>query len=313
MAATDRLYTNAEGAMTKEQEAHLDRDLDVMWDIANKPVVDLSGLFEKITQTAGDDVIIRDMASHTSQPQVVANDLTPVPYIVPNPGYKKTITKVIRKLGIRITKDLVQRQRFGQVMNQARGLMMAATRNDEKLRASILNNGFTSGTGSDGQYLFADSHPNIAAETGSWDNLGTGALSPDNLWALVLLQDNMTDPQGDPIDMKSQTVWVPTALRRDALTYVGSAQVADNSLNNEEKVINELTVNVAKEFTSTTAYFLAGDMTGEEKGLYEVVGSDWTMVTNSPSNGDIIVDRHIRSDKAFDFTRSKNLAGSTGA
>ena len=59
-------------------------------------------------------------------------------------------------------------------------------------------------------------------------------------------------------------------------------------------------------------YFLTTQEEDFDKGLHEVVLQDWREADNSPISASIVFDKEIKATKAFAFTRTKSIFGSTG-
>lgn len=273
----------------------------------------LGKYFDKEKKDTGLQHIITSVGSELMLPVIVPTDQTPLKYNTPPNGPSKTITLKLKKSGIMATRLMVDADHFKRVNGMCTGQVKAAARADEYERAAILGNAFTGDGGADSKDLCDDDHPNEERATGTWDNKGTGALTGSNLQALVLIQDNMTDAQGDASPVTSQDLVVPTALRQKALELTGSAKRSEDMLNADTVIINTLNVVVAYYLSSTVYYYLFGDKPGYERGLHEIYLNDWEVKDETTGGVDILIHKRIRSVKAFDFTVSRNIAGSTGA
>ena len=299
----DRSYAKAAG--------HFDKTIERMWILKDGFAGNLTELFDKI-DGKGDEFKMRYVTSHVSQPKEVAGDLGSVPKVVPIPGRPVTFTRVMYKQEIELTRDAFEEQRHDTLMAQMEGLTRSGQEKDERLRASIINNGFTGTDGDDSLPLFYDSHPHELLANGTWDNLTTGPLTGSNLQAAWLLMDLITNPNGDPMKIEAQQLWVHPNNRRKAKELIGSSLRAEDGLNAKTVIINDLELKVSKYFTTTTQYTLAGNLTGEEKGIHEIVFSDWNMADNTDRNVDILISKRIRGKKAFGFSHSKNLVSAVG-
>jgi hypothetical protein len=290
----------------------LNKAIDTVWVQANQEVLKLAPFFDVETKDSGMTHVISSVTSQLPLP-VENNDTEALPYFTPAPGFDKTFVLLPYRSGIRVTSTMLKADRFDKVMQMTTGQLKSARRLDEKLRAAIFNNSFASGTGSDAQYLCADSHPHENPDAGTWDNKGTGALTGANLQALRLLMRKMTDCQNDPEPVTPVTLLIPEDLEQAALELIRSPQRAEDALNAVTVLLSGLKVVVSEELSSAVAYWLIGDKQGYERGLCEVVLEDWNIKDNSPANADIVVDKRIKAIKAFGFTTSKNVFGSTGS
>ena len=130
--------------------------------------------------------------------------------------------------------------------------------------ANILNNGFDSDyTGGDGVELFSASHALKSGGNGS--NILTNAadLSETSLEDLMIQVANTTDDRGLPIDMETQTLVIPTALRFTAHRILQSTGRVDTA-NNDINAIKDMGllpggVVIDKRLTDTDAWFVTTD------------------------------------------------------
>lgn len=272
----------------------------------------LGQFFDVETKDSGLSHIVSSVTSQLALPQE-NQDTEALPYLTPAPGYDKTITLVNYRSGIRVTDTMLRADRFSKVMGMVSGQMKSALRLDEYMRASILNNAFTGDDGADGKDLCDDAHPHENPEAGTWDNKGTGALSGPNLHALRLLARKMTDPQGDPDWCMPKALVIPEDLEQTALELTRSTGKPATALNDPNVLIDGLQVVVSPYLSSATQYYLFADRTGPEKGLMEIQLLDWRVADNNPANASIVLDKELKAIKAFSFSVSKNIYGSTGS
>jgi hypothetical protein len=307
-------YFSANGTIDRTAAPDLlNKAIDVVWmqrNVTNG--IMLGKYFDTESKDSGLTHIISSVTSQLPLPQE-NEDTEALPYFTPAPGFDKTFTLINYRSGIRVTDTMVKADRFSKIMGMISGQINSAARLDEYIRAGILNNAFTGDDGADSKDLCDDDHPNENNETGTWDNKGTGALSGPNLHALRLLARNMTDPQGDPDWAMPTDLLVPNELEQTALELTKSDGKPATALNDPNVLINGLGVTVSPYLSSAVQHYLFCDRTGEEKGLIEVVLSDWNLKDNKPANADIVIDRRIKAIKTFGFTVSKNIMGSTGA
>lgn len=306
-------WSNASGAIDKDSHVDLlDKSIDVMFNRENKVPLALAKYFDVRTKENGLTDVIGDVGSTLGLPRE-NEDLEDIPQLVPAPGYTKTIVLQGYRSGIRVTDTQMQADRFGVITTMISGQMKSAMRKDEYQRSGIFDDGFSGTSGSDSLSLYNDSHPHENPEKGTWDNRGTGALTGANLQSLRLIMRQLTDDQGDPMDVFAQDLIIPEDLEQKALELTGSFKRAEDALNAETQLIRGLNVVVSTYFSSAVQYHLAGDLTGHARGLFESVLTPWNIKNDTKPNVDVVISKRIKSVKAFAFTRSKNLCGSTGS
>lgn len=131
--------------------------------------------------------------------------------------------------------------------------------------ANVLNNGFdnTNFKGGDGVCLFSASHPLKSGGLGS--NLLTNAadLSETSIEDLSIQISNMTDDRGLPIDLDSQTLVIPTALKFVAHRLLNS-NLRPDTANNDPNATKDMNLFpkgavVDKRLTDTDAWFIVTD------------------------------------------------------
>jgi hypothetical protein len=121
---------------------------------------------------------------------------------------------------------------LGSQMSKALARSMKYTKNVKG--ANILNNGFTSGTGGDGVYLFSASHPLQGG--GTYSNLlSTSAdLSETSLEDMLIQIGDAVDDRSLPIQLTAKKLIIPTELQFTAqrlLKSEGRVGTADNDIN----------------------------------------------------------------------------------
>ena len=306
-------YFSATGTIDRTAAPDLlNKAIDVVWMQKNTLAgVLLDRWFDKITKDSGLSHVISSVTSHLPLPQE-NEDTEALPYFTPAPGFDKTILLINYRSGIRVTETMLLADRFNKVVAMTQGQILSSARLDEYMRASIFNNAFTGTTGADSLSLVHDSHPHENNERGTWDNKGTGAFSAPNLHALRLLARKMTDPQGDPDWKTPKALVIPEDLEQAALEVTKSDGKPGTDFNDPNVLINGLEVQVSPYLSSAVQYYLMCEGMGEESGLCEISLKDWGVRDNSPANASIVIDKELKAIKAFDFTRSKVLFGSTG-
>lgn len=131
----------------------------------------------------------------------------------------------------------------------------------DHLRANIFNS-LSSTTGPDGQYYADTDHPLQAGGTTS--NLLSPALSlgEDAIEAMVLLADNLKNPNGQISDINTRELIVPQALRFQADRIVNSKYRVDVADNTISAIYNQGVISKVitwKRLSSSTAFFLLTD------------------------------------------------------
>jgi len=296
----------------KTYSDQLSKTFDVMWLRSKKEVTALQPFFDKTNVNEGDTYVIGNVGSALTMP-VVNEDTDKKPFAQPAPGSSKTITLYPYRLFVRVTDNMMRMQRYGRVEGMVSGLPQAAMAKLEYLRAAIFNGAFSGTDGADSLALCYDSHPHENSEFGTWDNLGTGAMTVGNLHALLTLGLNMTNEFGRPYPVNLKRLLIPTALKRTAEENKVAAYDPETALNTPQVLINALTYTVSPHLTDSDAYFAFGDLQGEEKGIHEVSLMDPSVADDEPANVDIVLQKRVKFIVGFGFSTSKNVYGSAGA
>lgn len=292
----------------------LDKTIDVLFMRRNEVAPDnLAEFFEVENKSEGTGLTHKVSTYGSVAPLPKVNsDTEPLPRYTPAPGYDKSFTLLNYRQGIVVTSTLLKTERFSKVAQIVSGLIKSGFQWDAYSRASVINGGFATTTGADSSYLFADAHADVDGAAATWDNLGTGALSGPNLQALVLLMMNMTNEKGYPMIVNPKALRVPTALLQKALELTTATGKPEGMFNDPNVIIKGLSVEACRYFSSTTAYFLFGDLQGFEKGLNEVTLEDWNVKDNKPENVDIVMDKRVKAIKTFGAVGGKNVYASAG-
>uniref|UniRef100_A0A6M3IG07 Putative capsid protein n=1 Tax=viral metagenome TaxID=1070528 RepID=A0A6M3IG07_9ZZZZ len=311
------IQPNADSVITKTTYPDLlNKAIDVVWMRRDEVAGNVLGqFFDTQSKSEGLTHVISSVSSVLPLP-IENEDTEALPYHASAPGFDKTFTVVNYRSGIRVTRTMIEADRFSKINQMISGQIKSAMRKDEYMRAAILNNAFTGDDGADAKDLCDDAHPQERTDMTSnttWDNKSTGALTLANLHALRLLTRKMTNEAGDPDPVMSNTLLVPEDLEQKANELVGATAKPEGALNDPNVLIRGLKIVVSPYLSSATQYYIFGDRQGENKGLHEIVLSDWSIMDNTPSNADIVIDKRIRGVKTFGFTVSRNIFGSTGS
>jgi hypothetical protein len=291
----------------------LDKSFDTIWARRDEfdPVTE--SLFEKIShRNAGDTFKIGNVG--ISHPLPHRNDDTqPLPFSQAAPGFSKEVTLYSYRSAARVTDTIVQTQRFPRALQMVNGLVTGPRRLMEYQRTAIFDGAFAGTDGSDSLALCHDSHPHENPEAGTWDNLLTGPLTHGNLQAARLLMRQMKNEQGFPEPLVPKMLMVPPALEQKATELTVAVMNPETAINQPNVLIRSLNVLVNPFLESATAWFLIGDLTGEERGLFVVEAIPLNVKDCKPSeNPDIIWAKRTKVMHAVAFTRTKNIVGSAG-
>ena len=237
-----------------------------------------------------------------------------LPASVPATGYDKTFSLVNYRQKVQITDTFARADRFGKAQQMAGGLPNSCRRLKEYLRAAIFANAFTSGTGSDGAYMIANSHAPENPRGTARDNLTTGALNYSNWHAMRLLADQQKDELGNAMPGDIKTLLVPSALRRVAVE-LQTTKLQPYTAMNTAKVLTDFNVVVGHYLTSSTAWFGFTDRSGVDKGMFYVHLVDEDIKDVKPSdNADIVWAQRVKTICTFGFSQAIDYCyGSAGS
>lgn len=306
------LQYSATGSIDRSRVELLDKRIDLAFMRMDRLAGNVLGQFFDVTPIDS-GLTYRMQSFGSALPVPVRNeDTDALPYFTPAPGYPKDFVLVRCRAGIRVTRTIMLADRHNKVEQMTTGQVKSAGRKDEYERAAIFNSAFSGTDGADSLSLCNNSHPHEDPTAGTWDNLGTGALTPANLQALRLLARKMTNEIGAPDPAMPVTLLCGPDIEQKALEYTKADLKPETDFNNPNVLVTNLRVVTTPWITSTTAYWVICDKTGNERGLHEVVLEKWNIANNSPANADILIDKRIASNKAFGFYTSKNVYGSAG-
>lgn len=128
----------------------------------------------------------------------------------------------------------------GAITSRAKALYRSAARTIDKLKVSVLPNGFSTafdyGYSEEGVALFSNSHTTKAGTSTStgFDNLGTGALNKTNVAAVRLAMRQFRDGISERIEMGDDfTLVVPDELEEQAWEIVKTPKSFDTAEGNQ--------------------------------------------------------------------------------
>ena len=152
-------------------------------------------------------------------------------------GFAQTITNYTMRQSMRITRELLETDRYGVIGDHSRSLVHSARKTIERILADPFNRGFgTSALGvlaEDGLGFFSAARPQPKSTAGTWSNLEVAAgLTPDALATARLNFRKYLDGSGD-LDPQVMQKVVVSADQEDAMReIVGTNLKVDTSLNN---------------------------------------------------------------------------------
>lgn len=170
-------------------------------------------------------------------------------------------------LAFAITEEAEEDGLYGSIGKKlARALARSHKHTIATRAANILNNGFTNTAayyGGDGVPLFSASHPLKSGGTGSNLLANPADLSETSVEDLMTQIANTTDDRGLPIDLDSQALVIPTALRFVAHRLLNSMGRVDTA-NNDTNAIRDMGlfpkgVIMDKRLVDTDAFFITTD------------------------------------------------------
>lgn len=147
-------------------------------------------------------------------------------------GFTTRYRHVTYGLGFIITREMYEDGMYDTyAKKRAQNLAFSMRQTKEILGAAIYNNGFTSGTGGDGQYMLDNDHPNVAG--GVWSNiLATAAdLSEASLEQACLDIADFRDDRGLLIAVKPRTLIIPPELEFEAARILKTVGRVGTDLN----------------------------------------------------------------------------------
>ena len=189
-----------------------------------------------------------------------------VQYDDANESFTARYTHETIALAFSITEEAVEDNLYDSIAKRyTKALARSMAQTKQIKAANILNNGFSSGTGGDSQYLLDTDHPTIAAPSGLANEPSTAAdLNETSLEAGLINIGNFKDERGFKIAARGMKLIIPAALQFTAERLMKSSQrvgTADNDINalkNMGMVPQGYTVN--NFLTDTDAWFVKTDV-----------------------------------------------------
>ena len=218
-------------------------------------------------------------------------------------------------LAFSITEEAVEDNLYDSVAKRyTKALARSMAQTKQIKAANILNNGFSSGTGGDSQYLLDTDHPTIAAPSGLANEPSTAAdLNETSLEAGLINIGNFKDERGFKIAARGMKLIIPADLQFTAERLMKSSQrvgTADNDINalkNMGMVPQGYTVN--NFLTDTDAWFVKTDV---PNGLKHFVRAPLkTAMEGDFDTGNVRY--KARERYSFGWSDWRGIYGNTGA
>ena len=202
----------------------------------------------------------------------------PITYDARIQGPTKRWTHNTYAMGVRISEEAIEDDRYGIMKSVSRDLGVSARESRHIRVAAVFNTGFgtTTHTTGGGLAIFYGSH--VLLGGGNWSNLATASgLAYSTLQSAIQAFEDQTDERGKRINQTPMVLLVPPELEFKALELlksIGQPESANNDPNAVRLARPRLRLVVWPYLTSATAWFLIGDNARAETGLihFERVG-----------------------------------------
>ena len=172
-------------------------------------------------------------------------------------GYDKVYVPTKWGLGMKVTEEMVDDDKWGLIGKQARALGKSVYETIQIRAFNVFNNGFST-AGADGDTLFSTSHPLLGG--GTWSNSAAVDFTRTALENAVIAFSNMVDDENKKINVEPKILLIhPTNqfAAREVLNSTGKSGTADNNINSlKEEGIRIVTCSY---LTDTGAWFLLAD------------------------------------------------------
>ncbi len=209
-------------------------------------------------------------------------------------GISKVYTHDTYALGYEITEEAMEDNlRTPETFNKLpQALTRSATETVEVTAANVINNGWSTNTGFDGQYLFSTAHPDLGGTTQSNRPTTNTDLSVTSLTAGLTAVEKFTDERGLKRPMKARTLVIPVDLWNVAEELLGS-EYKPYTANNENNALQKKDLQYFPwhYLTDTDGWFLLA-----EKGMHKLKFF-WRVKLGA-----------LRRDNDFNTTNLKHLA-----
>ena len=238
-----------------------------------------------------------------------------VQYDDANESFTARYTHETIALAFSITEEAVEDNLYDSIAKRyTKALARSMAQTKQIKAANILNNGFSSGTGGDGQYLLDTDHPTIAAPSGLANEPSTAAdLNETSIEAGLTAIGNFKDERGFKIAARGMKLIIPADLQFTAERLMASNQrvsTADNDINAiKSKGMLPQGYVVNNFLTDTDAWFIKTDVPNGLK-MFERAAIKTSMEGDFETGN---VRYKARERYSFGFSDWRGIFGSPGA
>ncbi len=189
----------------------------------------------------------------------VKGENVPVSYDDFYQGYDKTYTHSLYSLAFRVSKEMIDDEKWGIVKKAAQSLGRSMFNTRQISAASLFNNGFAD-AGPDGVSLFNANHPLVAGGVQSNTLAAPADLSVTSLRQALNDMEGTVDDRGLLLNIVPKTLLIPKELRWDAEELLKSSLRPDNA-NNAVNAFQTVSLDylVWNYLTDPDAWFLLSD------------------------------------------------------
>lgn len=172
-------------------------------------------------------------------------------------GFKSTFTHKKYSKGVQIERELVDDEQYGEIRRRVRKLSNTTYYTRQVQGVGVFNNAFNGVyVGADGKPLCNTAHPASPNSSTTQGNMGTDALTAQNVEKARTSMLGWKDDKGNLIDVMPDTIIVPPALRKAALVISDSDKEPDTNHNNVNVWKGSLNVIEVPFLTNAKAWFL---------------------------------------------------------
>lgn len=150
-----------------------------------------------------------------------------------NKGFKSTYRHKKFSKGLRIERELLEDDQYGEIRKRTRSLSQSVWYTRQVHGASVFNNAFSAVfLGADGKPLCAIDHPLAPGSAQVFSNAGALPLTADNVETTRNAMKAWTDDKGNLLAINPDTLIVPPGLRKPAMVIADSDKEPDTANNN---------------------------------------------------------------------------------
>jgi len=244
----------------------------------------------------------------------VKNEGSAIAYDNAQEAFTARYTHVTIAQGFSLTEEAIEDNLYDSLSARYTKALARSMAYTKQVRAaSVLNGGFTTSVGGDGQPLFSTAHPLVSGGTNSNTPATQADLNETSLEAAVIQISLWTDERGLLIAARPKKLIVPPSLQFVATRLletelrVGTADNDINAIKNNGSIPEGYTIN--HYLTDTNAWFLTTDVPNGMKHFVR------TPLQNS-MDGDFDtgnVRYKARERYSFGFSDPLGMFGSSGA